>query len=75
MNRYERDWSDSSRDLANAFFLTGYIVLMLDHTKTGAAIYLVAECLLLPHSIKCRSWSSVFVGGVFAVASVLRLAG
>ena len=75
MKSYERDWSDSARDLANLFFLTGYIVLLSEWLKLGAAIYLVAECFLLPHSIKCRSWSTIVVSGVFAAASVVKLLG
>ena len=70
---YEQDWSDRSRDLANLFFLTGYLTLMLDHTRVGASIYLVAECLLMPHSIKCRSWSTVAVSLVFTVASLAKV--
>ena len=73
MKPYEQDWSDRSRDLANLFFLIGYLTLMLDHTRVGASIYLVAECFLMPHSIRCRSWSTVAVSLVFAVASVMRL--
>ena len=70
---YEQDWSDRSRDLANLFFLVGYLTLMLDHTKAGAGVYLVAECFLVPHSIRCRSWSTIAVSLVFAAASVVRL--
>jgi len=70
---YEQDWSDRSRDLANLFFLIGYLTLMLDHTRAGAGVYLVAECFLMPHSIRCRSWSTVAVSLVFTAASVARL--
>ena len=73
MKPYEQDWSDRSRDLANLFFLCGYMVLMCDHTKAGAAVYLVAECFLVPHSIKCRSWTTLAVSLVFAAASIARL--
>ena len=73
MKPYEQDWSDRSRDLANLFFLVGYLTLMLDHTKAGAGVYLVAECFLVPHSIRCRSWSTIAVSLVFAAASVVRL--
>lgn len=73
MKPYEQDWSDRFRDLANLFFLTGYIVLMLDHTKMGAAVYLIAECFLVPHSLKCRSWTTLGVSLIFAGASVARL--
>lgn len=70
---YEQDWSDRSRDLANLFFLVGYIILMLDQTKTGASVYLIAECFLMPHSIRCRSWSTVVVSLIFSIASILKL--
>ena len=73
MKPYEQDWSDRSRDLANLFFLIGYLTLMLDHTKAGAGVYLVAECFLMPHSIRCRSWSTVVVSLVFTAASLARL--
>ena len=73
MKPYEQDWSDRSRDLANLFFLIGYVALMLDRTRVGASIYLIAECFLMPHSIRCRSWSTVVVSLVFAFASILRL--
>ena len=73
MKPYEQDWSDRSRDLANLFFLIGYLTLMLNHTKAGAGVYLVAECFLMPHSIRCRSWSTVAVSLVFTAASVARL--
>ena len=73
MKAYEQDWSDRSRDLANLFFLIGYLTLMLDHPRVGASIYLIAECFLMPHSWRCRSWSTIGVSLVFAAASVARL--
>ena len=73
MKPYQQDWSDRSRDLANLFFLTGYLLLMLDHTVWGACVYLVAECFLMPHSWRCRSWSTIAVSLVFSVASLARV--
>ena len=73
MKSYEKDWSDLSRDLANAFFLIGYMLLMLDRTVWGASVYLVAECFLMPHSIRCRSWSTIIVSLIFTVASICKV--
>jgi hypothetical protein len=71
--KYEKDWTDASRDAANVLFLTGYILLMLDFTFTGALLYLIAEFFLTPHSIKSRSWSTIAASGVFAGASVYKI--
>lgn len=74
MKPYEKDWSDRARDIANGLFLSGYILLMGDVALWGAFLYLLAECFLLPHSIRCRSWSTVSVSIVFVAASLFKIA-
>jgi hypothetical protein len=72
---YEADWSDRLRDLANLCFLTGYLLLLIQHTVLGAGVYLVGEFLLAPHCIKCRSWSTLATSSIFAIVSALTVLG
>lgn len=73
-NKYEKDWTDLSRDAANVLFVVGYVLLMLDCTFTGALLYLIAEFFLTPHSLKSRSWTTIFASGIFATASIYKIA-
>lgn len=70
---YRADWSDKCRDLANICFLTGYLMLLTQHTVLGASVYLMGEVLLAPHCIKCRSWSTLFVSSLFAAGSIVTV--
>jgi len=71
--KYEKDWTDTSRDLANVLFLTGYVLLMADFVFIGALLYLIAEFFLTPHSIKSRSWSTIGASAIFAIASLYKI--
>lgn len=39
----------------------------------GALLYLLGECFLMPHSIRCRSWSTVAASCIFGIASVYKI--
>ena len=73
MKPYEKDYTDRSRDIANGLFLSGYILLMGDIGLFGAGLYLLGECFLTPHTIRTRSWSTLFASVVFAIASIYKI--
>jgi hypothetical protein len=73
MKPYEKDWSDRARDVANGLFLSGYVLLMGDIGLFGAGLYLLGEVFLMPHSIKCRSWSTVAASCIFGIASIYKI--
>ena len=73
MKEYKQDWTDRSRDVANGLFLAGYVLLMGDIGLWGAGIYLLGEVFLMPHSIRARSWSTMFASFVFTVASIYKI--
>lgn len=70
---YKADWSDRLRDFANICFLSGYLMLLTQHTVIGAAAYFMGELLIVPHCIKCRSYSTLFVSSLFALGSVITV--
>jgi hypothetical protein len=72
---YNADWSDRSRDLANICFLTGYLLLLMQQTVLGAGVYLLGEVFLVPHCIKCQSWSTLVTSSIFAFFSAVTILG
>lgn len=70
---YCSDWTDRLRDIANIFFLGGYLMLLAQYTVIGAVLYFLGEVFLVPHCVRLRSWSTLFVSSLFAVGSVVTV--
>ena len=63
--KYQTDWRDTARHVANACFIGSYLCLSNGFLEAGSLFTLVGESLLAPSALKQRSWSTVIVGGIF----------
>lgn len=72
-SNYRRCWRDYSRDIANLGFLSAYIGLLYGHIFFGALIMIASELLLTPHSIKCRSATTMMLSLFFITISIVRI--
>lgn len=71
---YQSDWRDTARHLANACFVGSYLSMTRGMLISGALFTIVGELLLAPSAFKHRSWSTVFVGGLFLLIALSTLA-
>jgi hypothetical protein len=72
--KYQTDWRDTARHVANACFIGSYLCLSNGLLVAGSLFTLVGESLLAPSALKQRSWSTVVVGGIFLALALGTLA-
>ena len=70
MTKYKTDWRDHVRHLANFCFIGSYLCLTNGLMVQGSLFTILGESLLAPSAFKHRSWSTVFVGGIFLVLAL-----
>jgi len=63
--KYQTDWRDGARHLANACFIGSWLCLSHGLLVGGSLFTLMGESLLAPSALKQRSWSTLIVGGIF----------
>ena len=63
--KYQTDWRDGFRHLANLFFVLCYLNFENGHVVVAASCTLIGELLLAPSAIKHRSWSTVASSALF----------
>ena len=71
--KYETDWKDQARHIANACFIGSYVCLTNGMLISGSLFTILGESLLAPSALKQRSWSTVLVGGVFLFLALSTL--
>ena len=72
--RYQTDWRDTARHFANACFVISYVCLSNGVLVLGSCFTLLGESLLAPSALKHRSWSTLFVGGIFLCLALSTIA-
>jgi len=74
MKKYDTDWRDHVRHLANFCFVGSYLCLTNGYLLVGSLFTLAGESLLAPSALKHRSWSTLLVGGVFLALALSTIA-
>ena len=72
--RYQTDWKDELRHVANFCFIGSYICLTNGALVAGSLFTLAGESCLAPSAFKQRSWSTLLVGGIFLALALGTLA-
>ena len=74
--KYETDWRDRARHVANFCFIGSYLSFERGHVMVGACFTLLGESLLAPSALKQKSWSTIMVGSIFltlALSTIVRV--
>lgn len=72
--KYQIDWRDHIRHIANVCFVLSYVCLTNGMLFVGSLFTVAGESLLAPSAFKQRSWSTLLVGGVFLFLALSTIA-